>query len=237
MDLDFINVNIKKKNFDRFRILEDIKLSIKESEFLSIIGPSGCGKTTLLKIIASLDKDFVGEINLKSSNIGYMFQENLLLPWLSIKENLLLFSKNKDLSRIENFLSFVDLKKEVLDKYPNEISGGMARRVALIRTFINEPKIVLLDEPFLSLDFPTAVTLKKNFLSLCKEFKSSVILVTHDLSEAIYLSNRILFFTKNPAKIIYEYENENNQEFDLEKIDFIKNKLLKEYPNILEGVI
>lgn len=217
--------------------MEDIKLSIKDSEFLSIIGPSGCGKTTLLKIIASLDKDFIGEINLKSSNIGYMFQENLLLPWLTIKENLLLFSKDKDLFRIEKFLSFVDLKKEILDKYPNEISGGMARRVALIRTFINEPKIVLLDEPFLSLDFPTAVTLKKNFLSLCKEFKSSVILVTHDLSEAIYLSNRILFFTKNPAKIIYEYENENNQEFDMEKIDFIKNKLLKEYPNILEGVI
>lgn len=237
MDLDFINVNIKKKNFDKIRILEDIKLSIKDSEFLSIIGPSGCGKTTLLKIIASLDKDFIGEINLKSSNIGYMFQENLLLPWLTIKENLLLFSKDKDLFRIEKFLSFVDLKKEILDKYPNEISGGMARRVALIRTFINEPKIVLLDEPFLSLDFPTAVTLKKNFLSLCKEFKSSVILVTHDLSEAIYLSNRILFFTKNPAKIIYEYENENNQEFDMEKIDFIKNKLLKEYPNILEGVI
>ena len=237
MDLDFINVNIKKKNFDKIRILEDIKLSIKDSEFLSIIGPSGCGKTTLLKIIASLDKDFIGEINLKSSNIGYMFQENLLLPWLTIKENLLLFSKDKDLFRIEKFLSFVDLKKEILDKYPNEISGGMARRVALIRTFINEPKIVLLDEPFLSLDFPTAVTLKKNFLSLCKEFKSSVILVTHDLSEAIYLSNRILFFTKNPAKIIYEYENENNQEFDMEKIDFIKNKILKEYPNILEGVI
>ena len=113
----------------------------------------------------------------------------------------------------------------------------MARRIALIRTFINEPKIVLLDEPFLSLDFPTALNLKRFFLNLCKEFKSSVILVTHDLSEAIYLSNRILFFGKNPAKIIYEYKNENNQEFDMEKIDEIKNRLFKTYPKILEGEI
>ncbi len=232
-----INIEIKTKYYEKNKILEDIKINIKDSEFLSIIGPSGCGKTTLLKIVASLDKEFIGNVNLKSSNIGYMFQENLLLPWLTIKENLLLFSKNKDIKKIEKFLSFVELKKDILEKYPNEISGGMARRIALIRTFINEPKIVLLDEPFLSLDFPTALNLKRFFLNLCKEFKSSVILVTHDLSEAIYLSNRILFFGKNPAKIIYEYKNENNQEFDMEKIDEIKNRLFKTYPKILEGEI
>lgn len=232
-----IKIDIQNKYFDNKKILEDIKISLRAGDFLSIIGSSGCGKTTLLKIIASLDSDFEGEVFAQSLNIGFMFQENLLFPWLSIKENLLLFSKDKNIEKLERFFELVDLNLDILEKYPKEISGGMARRVCLIRTFINEPKIVLLDEPFISLDFPTALMLKKHFLRLCKEFGSCVILVTHDLSEAIHLSHKIIFLGKNPAKIIYEYVNANNQEFNMEKIDSIKNEILKKHPNILEGII
>lgn len=231
-----IEVHIKEKFYKNVKILENIDLSIKESEFLSIIGPSGCGKSTLLNLISSLDNEFNGEVKIASSNVGFMFQDSRLLPWLSIKENLLIVSKNKNLDEIKELLQLVGLK-DILDEYPKNLSGGMARRVALVRAFINHPKVVFLDEPFISLDYPTANALKKDFLNLCKKFNSTVVLVTHDLSEAIYLSNRILFLSKNPTTTIFEYKNPNNQEFNIKKIDELKNEILENYPKILEGVL
>jgi ABC-type nitrate/sulfonate/bicarbonate transport system ATPase subunit len=231
-----INIDIREKKFKKENILEEIKISLQDSEFLSIIGPSGCGKTTLLNIIAKLDEDYDGFIEGDFSNIAFMFQDHRLLPWLSVKENLLLVSIDKDLDEINRLIKLVGLD-DILNEYPNKLSGGMARRVSLIRAFINKPKLILLDEPFISLDYPTASALKKDFLNFCKEFNPTVILVTHDISEAIYLSNRILFLSKNPAKIIYEFENPNNQEFNLKKIDEIKNELLEKHPKILEGIL
>lgn len=229
-----ININIEEKFFNEIKILDSINISVEEGEFLSIIGPSGCGKTTLLNIISSLDKDFKGSVNISSSNIGFVFQDHRLIPWLTVKENLLLISKNKDMENINELLKLVNLN-DILDVYPKDLSGGMARRISFVRAFINNPKIIFLDEPFISLDYPTATLLKKDFLELCKKFNTTVILVTHDLSEAIYLSNRILFFSKNPAKQILEYKNSNNQEFNLKKIDELKNQILESYPLILEG--
>lgn len=231
-----IKIDIQEKTFNGIKILENINISLKEGEFLSIIGPSGCGKTTLLNIISSLDKDFKGFVNISSSNIGFVFQDHRLIPWLSVKENLLIISKDKDMKQINELLNLVGLDN-ILDIYPRDLSGGMARRVSFVRAFINNPKVIFLDEPFISLDYPTATSLKKDFLELCKRFNTTVILVTHDLSEAIYLSNRILFFSKNPATQILEYKNTNNQEFDLKKIDELKNEILETYPHILEGYL
>ena len=231
-----INIDIKDKRFNKKDILKDINISIKQSEFLSIIGPSGCGKSTLLNIVANLDEKYNGHVHGDFSNISFMFQDHRLLPWMSVKENLLLISKTKDLDEIKQLVKLVGLDN-ILDEYPNKLSGGMARRVSLVRAFINKPSLILLDEPFISLDYPTSVSLKKDFLNFCKEFNPTVILVTHDISEAIHLSDRILFLSKNPAQIIYEFENINNQEFNLKKIDEIKNKILENYPKILEGEI
>jgi ABC-type nitrate/sulfonate/bicarbonate transport system ATPase subunit len=231
-----INIDIKDKRFNKKDILKDINISIKQSEFLSIIGPSGCGKSTLLNIVANLDEKYNGHVDGDFSNISFMFQDHRLLPWMSVKENLLLISKTKDLDEIKQLVKLVGLDN-ILDEYPNKLSGGMARRVSLVRAFINKPSLILLDEPFISLDYPTSVSLKKDFLNFCKEFNPTVILVTHDISEAIHLSDRILFLSKNPAQIIYEFENINNQEFNLKKIDEIKNKILENYPKILEGEI
>lgn len=231
-----IQINIKEKKFNDIKILENIDISLYDGEFLSIIGPSGCGKTTFLNIISSLDKDFFGSVKLFSSNIGFVFQDSRLLPWLNVKQNLLLVSNNKDLKIIDELLEIVGLK-DILETYPKDLSGGMARRVSFVRAFINGPKILFLDEPFISLDYPTSTALKKDFLKLCKKFNTTVILVTHDLSEAIHLSTRILFFSKNPATCIFEYENPNNQEFNQKKIDDLKNQLLEIYPNILEGYL
>ena len=140
------------------------------------------------------------------------------------------------MEEINELLNLVGLT-DILDEYPKNLSGGMARRVSLVRSFINQPKVLFLDEPFISLDYPTANSLKKDFLKLCKKFNSTVILVTHDLSEAVHLSNRILFLSKNPATCIFEYENKNNQEFNLKKIDELKNEILELYPHILEGFL
>ena len=231
-----IKIDIKEKFFNETKILENIQIFVSDGEFLSIIGPSGCGKTTLLNIASSLDKDFNGKVDIFSSNIGFVFQDHRLIPWLTIKENLLIVSKDKDMNHINELLKIVGLT-DILEVYPKNLSGGMARRVSFARAFINKPKVIFLDEPFISLDYPTATALKKDFLALCKKFNTTVILVTHDLSEAIYLSNRILFFSKNPANQILEYENSNNQEFNLKKIDELKNQILETYPNILEGFL
>ena len=230
------NIDIQNKTYEKIKVLQNIKLDIKENEFISIIGPSGCGKSTLLNILASLDEDYIGNIQMTFDNISFMFQDDRLLPWLSIKDNLLLISKNKDLDEINRVLKLVGLEN-ILEEFPKSLSGGMKRRVALVRAFINKPQLILLDEPFTSLDFPTSQELKFEFLKLCKEFNPIVILVTHDLSEAILFSNRIFFLSKNPAKLILEFNNTNNQSFEIKKIDEIKNDIFEKYPNILKGKI
>jgi len=231
-----LGIEIKEKFFNKNILLKNINISFSEGEFISIIGPSGCGKTSLLNIIASLDKDYEGKLIGDFENLSYMFQDDRLLPWLSVKENLLLVSKTKKESEIEKLLSMVSLE-DILNEYPNRLSGGMKRRVALVRAFINKPKIILLDEAFISLDFPTQMSLKEEFLSFYKKFKPTVILVSHDLSEAVHLSNRIIFLSSKPTKKILDYKNSNNQESNLKKIDEIKNEILENYPKILEGVI
>ncbi len=229
-----INIRIDEKKFNENIILKNLDININDNEFLAILGPSGCGKSTFLNIVASLDKDFIGYIKGDLSNISFMFQDHRLLPWLTVKENLLLISKDKNLDEIKRLLKSVGLE-DCLDIYPNRLSGGMARRVAIVRTFLNKPKLILLDEPFTSLDYPTAMELKKDFIKFCEEYKPTVILVTHDISEAILLSNRILFLSKNPTKEIFQYQNKNNQQFNQKQIDDIKNEILQQYPKILEG--
>lgn len=229
-----IDIQIQSKYFNKKKILENIEFYIEDKEFISIIGPSGCGKSTFLNILANLEKDFQGGIDIPFDEVSFMFQDDRLLPWLSVKDNLLLISQNKDIEEIKRVLKLVDLEG-VLELFPKALSGGMKRRVALVRAFINRPKLILLDEPFISLDFPTSQELKYEFLKLCKQFNPIVVLVTHDISEAILFSNRIFFLSKSPSTIVLEYKNLNKQSFDMKKIDEIKNNLLEKYPNILKG--
>jgi ABC-type nitrate/sulfonate/bicarbonate transport system ATPase subunit len=231
-----LHIKVDEKSFNETNILKNIDICLKQGEFISIIGPSGCGKSTLLNIISSLDNDYKGELTGDFSSLSFMFQDHRLLPWLSVKENLLLVSKTKDEKEIIDLLETINLV-HILDEYPKNLSGGMARRVALVRSFINKPKLIVLDEPFISLDYPTSMGLKKELLTFYNKFKPTIILVTHDLGEAILLSNRVLFFSKNPAKVLLDFENLDYQLFDQMKNDEIKNKILTKYPKILEGVI
>ena len=194
--------------------LEDITLNVREGEYISIVGPSGCGKSTLLNIIGGIDNKSGGEIVVNSDNkIGYMLQNDCLFPWLNIMDNCLIGLKIKgDLT--EDNIQYVS---ELLDsyglkdfkyKYPSSLSGGMKQRVALIRTLALKPDILLLDEPFSALDYQTRLTVSDDVYNIIKDTGKTVIMITHDIAEAISMSDRVVVLTNRPAKVkkIYNIE-------------------------------
>ncbi len=206
-DLSKSYFNIKEET----KALDNISFTLNKNEFLGIIGPSGCGKSSILNILSSLDKDYKGTIKTKDNIIiGYMLQEDSLFPWLTIYENSLLGlrilkklntnSKNYVLNLLKKY-NLIDFK----DKYPNELSGGMRQRVALIRTLAIKPDILLLDEPFSALDYQTRLNVSNDVYNIIKEENVSSIIVTHDISEAISMCDRIIVLTKRPSKIKSEY--------------------------------
>lgn len=231
-----LNIDIKNKKYADKNILQNIGFNLKAGDFLSIIGPSGCGKTTLLRLITSLDKDFEGTIDIDSNSIGMMFQEPRLLPWLTVRENIAIVDKTGDLEEMLKLLRMVGMEN-TLDMYPKNLSGGMARRVSLVRAFINRPKLILLDEPFVSLDRPTALSLQNDLMLFCKSFNPAVVLVTHDFDEAISLSQKILFLGGEVTGEIMTHVNKNNSFDTLHPtyVQEIKENILSLHPHILEG--
>ncbi|MBN8192082.1 ABC transporter ATP-binding protein [Bacillus sp. NTK074B] len=193
--------------------LRDITLQVDEGEFVSFIGPSGCGKTTLLSIVAGLIKPTEGTVTLRNKPIrtmkkklGYMLQQDYLFPWKTIEENILLgltimgtLTEEKR-SEAHSLLNEMGLEG-VGSSYPRELSGGMRQRVALIRTLITEPHLLLLDEPFSALDYQTKLKLEDLVFSTLKSFGKTAILVTHDIGEAISMSDRIILFGTKPGHI------------------------------------
>ncbi|MBR1751224.1 MAG: ABC transporter ATP-binding protein [Ruminococcus sp.] len=192
--------------------LSEVDLTIRPGEFISIIGPSGCGKTTLLRLIAGLDKPQSGELKADGDRItdvsperGYVFQQGGLFPWLTVEDNIAfglkarrILKKNK--SKVGEYIDLVGLKG-FERSYPHQISGGMAQRVAIARALINEPGALLLDEPMGALDSFTRADLQDKLTDIWKQKGTTMILVTHDIDEAIYLSDRIVIMTPRPGKI------------------------------------
>ena len=203
--------NIKKYYHDskgEILAIDNISLTIKENEFISIIGTSGCGKSTLLSILAGLINKSDGEIIYNKDNfkIGYMLQKDSLFPWRTILDNCLIgLEINNTLNeeskrRVINMLTKYGLK-DFIYKYPDSLSGGMKQRVALIRTLATSPDILLLDEPLSALDYQTRLALSNDLYKIIKEEKKTAIMVTHDLAEAISMSDRIVVLSKRPSKI------------------------------------
>lgn len=190
--------------------LENINLEIEEGSFVSIIGASGCGKSSLLRIIGGLETDYEGEVTVDGEKVlkpsrkkGFIFQDHRLLPWLSVKENIrfsLPDSLKNDLNLIRENLEIVGLS-EFENAYPKELSGGMAQRVAIARALANKPRILLLDEPFGALDAITKINLQEELLKIWRKEKITMILVTHDIDEAIYLGGRVVVMTPRPGRI------------------------------------
>lgn len=193
--------------------IKDTSFQIKQGEFVSIVGPSGCGKTTILTMIAGLLKPTSGEILLSgepvtkvSTNVGYMLQRDNLFEWLSVYQNVCVgikINKNKnclDKNKLKDLLSKYGLFGFEKSK-PAELSGGMRQRVSLIRTLALNPKLLLLDEPFSALDYQTRLSVQNDIHSIIKSENKTAILVTHDISEAISMSDKIIVLTKRPGTI------------------------------------
>lgn len=205
-----------KKGFTK--ALSNVSFSMEEGEFISILGPSGCGKSTVLSIVAGIMEQtsggvFIDDKPIEQSEltIGYMLQQDYLFPWKTIMQNVLLGPKIKNENLTEVQPKALQLLKEVglehvADDYPDSLSGGMRQRVALIRTLITNPRILLLDEPFSALDYQTKLRLENSVFELLKNYKKTAILVTHDIGEAISMSDRILLMSQNPGTIEKTFE-------------------------------
>ena len=212
------------------KVLENINIKINEGDFIGIVGPSGAGKSTLLSIIAGLEKYTSGEISKDDkTKIAYMLQDDSLFPFLSVIDNCLLGLKIRKEYNKENIKYVKELLnkyglKDYINKYPNELSGGQRQRVSLIRALSLSPDLLLLDEPFSALDYQTRLNISNDVRKILKEEKKSLIIVTHDISEAVSMCNKIIVLTNKPSKIkssyIINYKYNNN---------FIENRLSDDF--------
>lgn len=212
--LEVKNIGKKYQNKEgEILALKNVNFRVKKGEFVSIIGPSGCGKSTLLSIIAGLEEKTTGEIYIEgekvngiSSKIGYMLQRDCLLEWRNILSNTMFGLEVKGKNDNVNKEYVLELLKkynlyEFKGKYPSELSGGMRQRVALIRTLAVKPKILLLDEAFSALDYQTRIMVTNDIYYILRKEKITAIIVTHDISEAISMSDRVLVLSKRPGTI------------------------------------
>lgn len=212
VELNNVGLTYQTKTSETLAI-KDINLKIKEGEFVAIVGPSGCGKTTILSLIAGILTPSCGEVKIngekisqKNNSTGYMFQRDHLFGWRTIYKNVILGLEIKKDKNKEHYQYAKDLLKKYglegfENSYPSELSGGMRQRVALIRTLTLRPSVLLLDEPFSALDFQTRLNVCDDVSDIIRQEGKTAILVTHDLSEAISMADRVVILTKRPATI------------------------------------
>ena len=197
--------------------LEDISFSVNKGDFISIVGPSGCGKSTILSILSGLLNKSSGEVNMnKNITMAYMLQDDCLLPFKTILENCLIGLEINNKLNDENKEYVINLLNtyglgEFINSYPNNLSGGMRQRVALIRTLAIKPDILLLDEALSALDYQSRLAISDDLYKIIKQEGKTAIMVTHDISEAISMSDKVIVLTKRPAKVknIYEIKYNN----------------------------
>lgn len=210
VQLQDVSLTYQTKNSETLAI-DGLNLTIYEGEFVAIVGPSGCGKTTILSLISQILKPTKGTVTIIGSQegeipTGYMFQHDHLFGWRTILKNVTLgpeIQKQKDKSYID-YAKLLLRKyglKDYMDRYPTELSGGMRQRVALIRTLVLKPKILLLDEPFSALDFQTRLGVCDDVSNIISSERKTAVLVTHDLSEAISMADRVVVLSPRPAKV------------------------------------
>lgn len=214
-----VNKNFKNKKME-MEILKDIDLTIEDGEFLVLLGPSGCGKTTLLRMIAGLDFPSSGSITENDEPIlnpsperGFVFQQYSLFPWRTVLDNVAfgLEVKGKETEeryeKAKNYIEMVGLSA-FLDSYPNQLSGGMKQRVAIARALVNEPNSLLMDEPFAALDVLSRHKLQREIIQIWEQETKTIIFVTHNVDEAVFLADRILVFSERPGRIIETFNIE-----------------------------
>lgn len=230
------------------QVLERINLNIQAGEFISIVGNSGCGKSTLLRLLVGLDQDFEGQIEIDHAPVqgpglerGIVFQDHRLFPWLTVEQNVALALEKSPLSKAEkqelvhHHLELVQLAA-FKKAYPSQLSGGMSQRVAIARSLVNRPQILLLDEPFGALDALTRANLQQELQAILAAEKITTILVTHDVEEAVLLGDRVVVMQPNPGRIkrIVKVDLERPRKRDDFRIAALKNDILTDFQEVIQ---
>lgn len=240
-----LQIDIASKTYaNGCKAIEHLAFSAQRGEFVAIVGPSGAGKTTLLNLVAGLDRDMHGSIVSSQARIGFMFQEPRLMPWLTVQQNLALVLPPALRTRqhavmgqtLDALLASVGLPASG-NLFPGQLSGGMQRRVALLRAFIVEPEILLMDEPFQSLDAPTAAQLRMLLQELWQRTRPTVLFVTHNLREALCLADRVLFLSARPSRVILDLPTRLPHSGNIEDpaVQALHAALLARHPGLLQG--
>ncbi|HOA17645.1 MAG TPA: ABC transporter ATP-binding protein [Fervidobacterium sp.] len=216
------------KHFEKLNIFNDLSFEIVAGQSVALLGPSGCGKTTLIRMIADLDDDYTGKISRNYRKIGYVFQEPRLIPWKSIYDNLRFVLEDDE--KINEALKIMKLDG-FQDYKPAKLSGGMRQRVNLARALLDEPDLLLLDEPFTSLDLHTKLSIIEDILDGRNQRTFSMIIVTHDVREALLMADRIILLSNKPTRIL--------EELDVSQVpkDIMNAEFLKKESEILNTIV
>ncbi|BBU38337.1 MAG: ABC transporter ATP-binding protein [Bacillaceae bacterium] len=244
-----IEINIQnlskvyKTNNGSFQALENVSLYVKNEEFVSILGPSGCGKSTILRILAGLEEPTSGSVQVSGEEVkgpsakrGMVFQSYTLFPWLTVRENIEFGLKLKGMKQKERkeisdrYLELVGLER-FADSYGKELSGGMKQRVAIARSLANNPEVLLMDEPFGALDAQTKQSMQQLLLDIWKKEKTTIVFITHDIDEALFLSQRIYVMEARPGRILEEIDADlqlfqDGELADVEKFMNVKKHII-----------
>lgn len=247
-NMSFVLKNINKsftRNGEELEVIKDVNLTVDDGEFLCLVGPSGCGKTTILRMIAGLDFPTNGEITENGKLIkepsperGFVFQQYSLFPWRTVLDNIAFGPEVRGVDADEryknarNYIEMVGLSG-FEDSFPHELSGGMKQRVAIARALANDPMSLLMDEPFAALDVQTRHKLQEELVKIWEEEHKTVVFVTHNVDEAVYLADRVVVLTHSPAEIVQSFPVEFERIRDRTSGEFIELK--KEIINLLGG--
>ncbi|MHC8366554.1 ABC transporter ATP-binding protein [Pseudomonas sp. ZT5P21] len=199
-----LDIRVERKTFATTTVLQNIHLQLQPRETVSLLGPSGCGKSTLLRIVAGLEKNFEGELHSSAGEVAFVFQEPRLMPWLTVEQNIgFSADSHYDKAWVTQLIDEVGLTG-FAHALPKALSGGMAQRVAIARGLYSRPDVLLLDEPFSAVDALTRMKLQDLLLQLAKRHDIALLLVTHDVDEALYLSDRVLVMDNSPSRVRQE---------------------------------
>ncbi|MGO2117896.1 MAG: ABC transporter ATP-binding protein [Fusobacterium sp.] len=206
-----IKIKNISKSFDDLKVINDISFEIGKKEIICILGPSGCGKSTLLNIIAGLNKDYLGTIENNVGKISYVFQEDRLLEWKTVYENIQFVNKDSEKKDILKLIKEIGLEG-FENSYPRELSGGMRQRCSIARAFNFKAPLLIMDEPFKSLDYTLSLQMIKKLIKVWEERENSILIVTHNIDQALMLGNKLLVLSKKPTFLLEEIKIQIPQE-------------------------